>query len=182
MHSKEAEMIFCFNAGEIFQVAIEIEKNGQVFYEQGQSAVEDPEVKELFAALARDEVNHQKRFETLLSELPEELKRPTVSDLDQELDLYVRDLAGQHVFGASEGFKSEMEKIRTVDDALQLALRFEKDSVIFYLGMHDATCEGKARDIVSMLVKEEQEHVRRLSLQLRRCSDNVRECLVHWPA
>jgi len=175
-------MIFCFNAGEIFQVAVEIEKNGQAFYEQAYKAVDDPEVKDLFTALARDEISHQKRFESLLSDLPEELKRPTVSDLDQEVDLYIKDLAGQHVFRADEGFRSELEKIKTVDDALQLALRFEKDSVIFYLGMQDATCEGKARDIVSILIKEEQEHVRRLSFQIRRCSADVRECLLHWPA
>ena len=174
-------MLFCFNAGEIFQVAIEIEKNGLAFYEKAFEAVSDPEIRELFGALAKDEVAHMDRFQSLLSKLPEELKLPTVSDLDQELDLYIQDLARQHVFGTGEEFKSELAQIRTVEDALKLALRFEKDSVIFYLGIQEATCEGKARDVVGLLVKEEQQHVRRLSLQMRRCSGDVKGCLLHWP-
>lgn len=174
-------MIFCFNAGEVFQVAIAIEKNGLIFYEKAGQLVSDPEIKELFVALARDEVEHKRRFEALLSELPEEIKRPTVSDLDHELDLYIKNLADQHVFGTEEGFKAQLAGIRTVEDALKLALQFEKDSVIFYLGMQDATCEGKARDIVTLLVKEEQKHVRGLSLQMGKCSANVKECLLHWP-
>ncbi len=174
-------MIFCFNAGEVFQVAIAIEENGLAFYEKACQLVSDPEIKELFAALARDEVEHKRRFEVLLSELPEGLKRPTVSDIDHELDLYIKNLADQHVFGTDEGFKAQSASIQTVEDALKLALQFEKDSVIFYLGMQDATCEGKARDIVTLLVKEEQQHVRRLSLQMGKCSANVKECLLHWP-
>jgi rubrerythrin len=174
-------MFFCFNAGEIFQVAVEIEKNGLAFYESARQAVSDPEVRELFAALARDEVEHKHRFEALLSELPEELKRPTVSDLDNELDLYIRNLADQHVFGTGEGLKSQSACALTTEDALKLALQFEKDSVIFYLGMQEATCEGKARDVIDLLIKEEQQHLRRLSLQIGKCSANVKECLLHWP-
>ncbi len=49
-----------------------------------------------------------------------------------------------------------------------MALQFEKDSVIFFLGMEEATCEGKDRDLITLLLKEEQSHVRRLSLQMQR--------------
>lgn len=174
-------MLFCFNAGEVVRVAIEIEKRGLVFYNHAQKLVGDEEVKEAFSALAGDELKHQTMFESLLLDLPEELKRPTVSDLDQEMDLYIRDLASQHVFGTGDGSESELAKIETVEDALKLALRFEKDSVIFYLGMLEVTCEGKARETVSLLIKEEQRHIRRLSLQMRRCSESVRNCLFHWP-
>ena len=48
--------------------------------------------------------------------------------------------------------------------ALKLVLQFEKDSVIFFLGMQEATCEGKDRDRITLLIKEEQSHVRWLSL------------------
>lgn len=174
-------MLFCFNAGEIVRVAIEIEKNGFSFYERAAKAVSDPALRELFTALARDETHHLQRFEALLCELPDELKTPNVSDLDSELDLYIRDLAGQHVFGTEAEFKSELKKIRTIDDALNLALRFEKDSVIFYLGMQEATCEGKSKDTVNQLVQEEQQHVRRLSVQIRKCSDDIKGCLLNWP-
>jgi hypothetical protein len=43
---------FCFNAPEVFQVAIEIIENGRAFYEKTGSLIEDPEVNKLFADLA----------------------------------------------------------------------------------------------------------------------------------
>ena len=52
--------------------------------------------------------------------------------------------------------------------ALKLAINFEKDSVIFFLSLQDAA-EGKAgQETIKALVKEEQEHLRRLSLELSR--------------
>jgi len=174
-------MQFCFNAGEIFQLAIDIEENGIAFYKEAQQAVEDPEMRRLFSALAAEEMEHKRQFMEFLSKLPEDLKQPTVFDPDNELDRYLQTLADQHVFGKGREIKEELAKIRTLADALNLALRCEKDSVIFYLSMQEATCEGKARDFISLLIKEEQQHVRRLSVQFQKCSADARECLLNWP-
>ena len=43
-----------------------------------------------------------------------------------------------------------------------------QDSVISFLCVQEAACEGKDRDLLGILIKEEQDHVRRLSLQARR--------------
>lgn len=161
-------MLFCFNPAEVFQIAIEIEENGKSFYERAQEIVEDAEVQKLFSELAREEVEHRKRFDSIKSALPGDLQTPTVSDPDNQLDQYIKMMADQHVFSSTEEMILKVSEIRSVSDALKLAIQFEKDSVIFYLGMQEATCEGKARDLVSLLIKEEQDHVRRLSLQLRR--------------
>lgn len=174
-------MIFCFNAGEVFDVAIKIEKNGISFYEKAQKAIDDPDVKELFKALAGDGLDHKKRFDELKKELPEELRRPTVSDPDNELDMYIQMLADQHVFSSVEETSEQLASVKTVSDALNMALRFEKDSVIFYLSLQEATCEGRAHDLITRLIKEKQEHVKRLSIQMRKCSADVKECLLHWP-
>jgi rubrerythrin len=174
-------MLFCFNAGEIFQLAIDIEKNGIAFYREVQQATEDPEMKQLFSVLESEEVEHKKRFEEFLSGLDAELKRPTVFDPDNELDLYLQTLADQHVFGKDQETRTRVAGIRTITDALELALQCEKDSVIFYLSMQEAACEGKARDLISLLIKEEQQHMRRLASQMRRCSADAKECLLNWP-
>ena len=50
-------MIFCFNAAEVFQVAIEIKENGRAFYEKAQNIIQDPEVQELFVDLARKKLS-----------------------------------------------------------------------------------------------------------------------------
>jgi len=77
-------------------------------------------------------------------------------------------MADQHIFRNDKEMQEQISKIKTTVDALRMAIQFEKDSVLFFLSMQEATCEGKGRDLVNLLVKEEQEHVRRLSLQLRK--------------
>jgi rubrerythrin len=161
-------MIFCFSAGEVFQIGIEIEENGKAFYDKAQKIIEDAGVKGLFADLASQEVEHKKRFELLKAQLPPEVQTATVNDPDNELYSYIRMMADQHVFRSSAEVDEQLSRVKTAADALRLAIQFEKDSVLFFLSMQDATCEDKGRELINMLVKEEQEHLKRLSLQLRK--------------
>ena len=175
-------MIFCFNAGEVFEVAIRIEKNGIAFYERAQQAIDDPDVKALFSALAEDGQKHKKQFEDFKAGLPQELKAPTVQDPDNQLDQYIEVLADNHVFSSDRSLEDELATVKTVSDALDMAMRFEKDSVIFYLSMKEATCEGRAFELIDALIKEKQHHVQRLSVQTKKCSADVKECLLNWPS
>jgi len=161
-------MLFNFNAPEVFRIAVEIEKNGKTFYEKAQGLLEDIGVKKLFEELARDEVEHGKEFSAMLAQLPPETASPAVWDPDNSLDQYIKMMADQHVFVSGESLDANLAKVKGLRDALQLAIEFEKDSVIFFLSMQDATDDKKAQELISLLVKEEQEHLRRLSLELRR--------------
>jgi rubrerythrin len=72
------------------------------------------------------------------------------------------------VFISSESLEAQLGGIKDARDALKLAVEFEKDSVIFFLSMQDATEGAKGKDFIGSLVKEEQEHLRRLSLELKK--------------
>ena len=58
-------MSYGFNAGEVFKIAIQIEENGKKFYEESQKAIDNADVKKLFADLAQQEIEHKKKFENL---------------------------------------------------------------------------------------------------------------------
>jgi rubrerythrin len=161
-------MIFNFNAAEVFKIAVEIEENGKRFYEQSLSCIDDPEVKQLFEELASEEVQHKKKFQSMLAELPKEAAAPTVFDPDNQQAQYIRMMADQHVFARSESVDTKVCELKDMRDALRLAIDFEKDSVIFFLSMQEATDSKKGKELVNLLVKEEQEHLRRLSAQLHR--------------
>jgi rubrerythrin len=161
-------MFFCFSAGEVFQIGIEIEENGKAFYDKAQKIVKDAAVNQLFAELASQEVEHKKRFEALKAQLPPEAQKATVSDPDNELYAYLKMMADQHVFRNSSEVDAQLAQVKSAADALKLAIQFEKDSVLFFLSMQDATCEDKDRELINLLVKEEQEHLKRLSLELRK--------------
>ena len=161
-------MIFNFNAAEVFKVGIKIEENGKAFYEKALKVIDNPEIKKLFQELAQEEVGHKKKFEELLGQLPPQAAESTVWDLDNETDAYIKMMADQHVFVGGESIETQISHLKNVKDALNLAINFEKDSVIFFLTIQDATDEAKGREFIGQLVKEEQQHLRRLTLELKK--------------
>lgn len=163
-------MIFNFNAAEVFDIAIKIEENGKRFYDRSRELVKDPEVQKLFAELAQEEIKHKEKFTALKNQLPTSTAAGTVFDPNNELDLYLKMMADQHVFVSSAGVDAQLAKIQNAADAVKMAVEFEKDSVIFFLTMQDATEEAQGKAFIGALVKEEQEHLRRLTLELKRIS------------
>jgi rubrerythrin len=161
-------MVFNFNAAEVFDIAIKIEENGKRFYDRGREIVKDPEVQKLFEELSVEEIKHKEKFTTLKRQLPASAASGAVFDPNHELDLYIKMMADQHVFISTESVDAQLARIRDARDALKMAVDFEKDSVIFFLTMQDATEGAKGKEFIGSLVKEEQEHLRRLTLELKR--------------
>lgn len=161
-------MIFGFNAAEVFQIAVEIEENGRAFYEKASEKINDAEVQAIFKELALQEVEHKKKFMELKASLPSQASAATVFDPNNELAHYLKMMADGHVFRKSESVDEKIAQVKDAVDALRMAMEFEKDSVIFFLSMQDATEEEKGRRFIGLLVKEEQEHLRRLALQLKK--------------
>ncbi|ROR03272.1 ferritin-like domain-containing protein [Desulfosoma caldarium] len=161
-------MIFGFNAAEVFQIAVEIEENGKAFYEKVAAKIDDPDVQAIFRDLAQQEVEHQRKFQELKAQLPPQAAQSTVYDPNNEMAHYLKMMADGHVFRTSESVDAKIATIQDAVDALRMAMEFEKDSVIFFLSMQDATEEEKGRQFIGLLVKEEQEHLRRLAVQLKK--------------
>lgn len=161
-------MIFGFNAAEVFQIAVEIEENGRAFYEKALAKIEDPDVQAIFQDLALQEVEHKKKFLELKEKLPPQASQSTVFDPNNEMANYLKMMADGHVFRTSDNVDRKLAQVKDAVDALRMAMEFEKDSVIFFLSMQEATEEEKGRQFIGLLVKEEQEHLRRLALQLKK--------------
>ena len=163
-------MSYGFNAGEVFKVAIQIEENGRKFYEESQKSIESAEVRALFADLAIQEIEHREKFKTLLAKLPPESAATKVWDPENELDSYIKLMADSHVFIEGDEIRKRIGSIRNSSDALKLAMDFEKDTLVFFLGLEGAMAGKKEQELIKSLVYEEQEHLKRLSLELRKIS------------
>jgi rubrerythrin len=161
-------VIYGFNASEVFQIAIDIEENGRRFYEKAMGLSDDHEVKTIFAALAREEAEHLEKFKDLKSQLPEAASDDTVWDPENEIDQYLQMMADMNVFRSDVDMEEKLSMVGSIEDALKLGIQFEKDSIIFFLSMQEATAENKGRESIDQLVNEEKEHLKRLSLELRR--------------
>ncbi|NVM24981.1 MAG: ferritin family protein [Desulfobacterales bacterium] len=166
-------MIYGFNADEVFQIAIDIEKNGKRFYEKAMDLVDNPDVKALLSSLAQDEVEHLKTFTELKAQLSRAATENTVWDPEHEMNRYLQMMADMHVFRSDLDVGEGLSRVKSLEDALNLGIQFEKDSIIFFLAMQDATEEKRGREFIGQLVDEEKKHLKKLSLELRR--HNVRE-------
>ena len=153
-------MSFEFSADEIFEMAEQMERNGQQFYNAAAAAVQGEEHKKLLLELAGMEVDHEKTFQTMRGELTQKEKDTNVFDPQGEAALYLKALVDTRVFFQKEMDVSSMEKI------LKAAIEAEKDSIVFYLGMKNAVPEDLGRTRLDDIIKEEMNHVRLLSREL----------------
>ena len=152
-------MSFDFNADEIFQIGVQIETNGQKFYEMVSRNVLEPSAQKLFSDLARWESEHIKLFKKLRERLPNSAKRGDLFDPNQELHLYVKAAADSHVFVRNKDIPELSSHCKTPIEALDLALAFEKDSVVFYTTMKKLVPESLGKAEIDALIDEEISHI-----------------------
>ena len=155
-------MLF-FSASEIIKVAIQIEKNGFVFYRSLTDSIEEENVKKLFDHLADEEDKHVRSFEFLYEAFKD--YEPDIQDRDEHYD-YISALAGMNVFTQKGATDNIIGKIKDRKGALDMAIRFEKDSIVFFLEIKALVRESQ-RDAVDELIRQEQEHLKKLFLMSR---------------
>ena len=157
---RTGNMRYDFNADEIFEMAEQMERNGESFYKKAAASIQDAVQKELLLKLADMEVEHEKTFKNMRKDLSAAAKSATVFDPDGEAALYLRALVDTRVFFEKQVDVSSMEKI------LKAAIEAEKDSIVFYLGMKNAVPEKFGQDRIEGIIKEEMGHIRLLSREL----------------
>lgn len=153
-------MMYDFNADDMFEIAQRLERNGVEFYQKAAGAVKDPQARALLEDLARMEMDHEKAFTGMRSQLSSAEKAETVFDPQGEAFLYLKALADMRVFFEKTIDTSSMEAI------LKDAITAEKDSIVFYLGMRDAIPQDMGRSRLDDIIREEMGHIRLLSREL----------------
>jgi rubrerythrin len=152
-------MSFNFNADEIFQIGVQIEANGQKFYETVAKNTSEPAAQKVFLDLAKWESEHIELFKNLRHGLPESAKQEDVFDPNQELHLYLKATADSHVFIRNKDISELASKCKTPIDALNLAIAFEKDSVVLFTTMKKLVPPHLGKDQIDALIDEEISHL-----------------------
>jgi len=148
-----------FSGEEIIRLAVEIEKAGQAFYEAAARKVGDSEVAALFTALGGEEERHIVDFQTLGERLKKEFSAN--ESYTGEYGDYLKAIIDQHVFNL-ENVDSLVENVVVAREALAIALRFEKDSILIFQEFLEVV-DQKGREVVQKLIDQEREHIRVLA-------------------
>ncbi len=153
-----------FTPAEALNMAMQVEKNGQAFYEAAAQKASDPKVRDLMERLAEWEVRHYETFRQLAGEaasLP-----PLSGSQWEEYDVYLETALHNALFGGPDKALAAVDEIESEEDALRMALGFEKDTLLFYYDLREMVAESQ-RGPVDQIIREEKSHVSLLAALLR---------------
>jgi rubrerythrin len=153
-------MSYAFNADEVFEMALQLERNGAKFYRDAAGAVTIRSKRKLLQDLAVMEDEHGETFTAMRAGLLDKEKESATFDPDGETERYLRALADTRVF-----FKKKVN-LKSLEEIFKAAIEAEKDSIVFYLGMRDIVPQAAGRSRVDRIIDEEMGHLRNLSTEL----------------
>jgi len=153
------------SAAEALKWAMEIEENGEAFYNTVAARSADPQVKALFEDLAAQERGHYRVFQKMLEGVKPDPDLSSVAAEYEEYQHYLQVALANALFaGPDKGLTLAM-KAQDRETALQAAMGFEKDTLLFFYDLREMVSEAE-RKAVSNVILEEKAHLRRLSKML----------------
>ncbi len=157
-----------FNAFEVLTMAERIEINAQNFYQQASKMVDNPDISELFSNLAVWEKEHESLFSDMKSGLSEDEKASTAIDPYDELMLYLAEMADEHVFVKKDlDPASVIDDRSTPEDVINLAIEFEKESILFFLTLKRLISKRSGSEEIQKVIDEEVDHMAYLASKKR---------------
>ncbi|MCK5160625.1 MAG: ferritin family protein [Candidatus Aureabacteria bacterium] len=147
-----------FAGSEVVEMGIQIEKNGRDFYGVLLEKSKSEKAREIYKYLSAEEGKHIVAFEKVL-----ELIRnyEPVESYPGEYFAYLKALAGGYVFTRKNKGSEIAEKIKSDNEAVDLGIKFEKESIVFYEGMKNVVPE-KERGVIEALINQEKNHLLKL--------------------
>lgn len=141
-----------FSVREVVEQAIQTEALGREFYTKMAEKFRDKaELKKLFELLAAHESRHGEDFKKLERALPE--SEP--EHWDEEIP-YLRALVDSEFFLGKDKCLPSLEHVKTAREALEFALCFERETLLYYYTLRESLAE---KTIIDAIIREEKNHI-----------------------
>ena len=141
-----------YSIREIIEQAIQTEKLGNEFYtKMAEKFHDNQELKRLFETLSAHEARHEKSFVALSEKMKDE--EPEGWD---EVTLYLRAIVDSEFFLGKDKCLPSLEHVKTAGEAVDFALCFERETLLYYYAMREAT---KEKEILDKIIAEEKSHI-----------------------
>jgi rubrerythrin len=145
-----------FSLKDIIDIAVQIERNGERAYRRAVEKIKDPSLRSLLQWLADEETRHAKWFEALMDKVPETGNFQEEEKMGRAL---LQEAIGAQSFILEDADFSSMKKI---EDLLDLAIEFEKDTALFYKMLQPLIADQKTLKQLHVIIREENNHAKRL--------------------
>jgi rubrerythrin len=150
-------MPYLLDVKEILEFAVYIEERGYEFYVEAMKKFGEPRVTELFQYLADEEFKHEKVFKKLMQQGGEVKK----GEPDPEYQAYMREFCKAHQLGDKEAINKKLARLSSLEDILDLAMGFEKDSIVFFSELKEMFARGHTASL-EKVIHEEMGHLHKI--------------------
>jgi rubrerythrin len=142
-----------FSLREVFDLAIQIEKNGEKYYRDATKKVSNLSLRSMLEWLAEQEEKHLSWF----SERKEGLETNKDDlELEEMGGSILQGIVGDQSFSLRE---ADLSKIDSVEALIQLAIEFEKDSILFYEMIGSLIDDTETSEKLDEIIAEENHHI-----------------------
>jgi rubrerythrin len=154
-----------YNAAELMELAIQIEKNGKNYFLAMAAKTENEKVREIFNYLANEEQSHLENFVAIRNKIEQSEEETPIADeyATPEMYEYVKAMFDGRIFPNLKSHEELTKEIKTDEQAVYHAISFEKDTVLFFseiLRMLGENSENKP--LIEELIRQEKIHIARL--------------------
>jgi len=150
-----------FSASELFEVAAQIEANGEQFYRLALKKVNRDSLKNLLGWLADQELLHKSAFSGLKEQIALGAKPDTsYLSLNQAV---LSSVMGRHAFSLDE---LQIDSIQDEEEMLRAALLFEEDTIVFFEFISPFVSDPDVTAILEKIKAEELNHKQLLMTKL----------------
>ncbi len=155
-----------FSASEIFDMAIQIEENGEHFYRRALEGIPDRSLREMLQWVANEEAEHRNRFLAMKKLAPRSSDEKWAEQVGGTL---LKSSLQDHIFSLDE---VDLAATTDLQALLDTALVLEQDSVMFYEIIASFVSEPDILQQVTAIVAEEQKHIEALEERKRSLGDS----------
>jgi len=148
---------------DVIDLAVQTEVRGERFYREAATSAVSQRSKALFEYLADEEQNHRETFVKLGETVVSEDVQPAILE---EAMSYIEAAVDTAFFRESTSPLHAITKDTTEEELLEQALAFEKETLLFFIGLLDLV-RPASRKIVERIAAEERRHIARLHRMLQ---------------
>jgi rubrerythrin len=145
-----------FSIREIFDLAIQIEKNGETVYRNALQKISNPSLVSLLQWLADEEVQHAEQFSELKQAVGGTADDPRLEEMGKGL---LQGILGNQTFSLQD---VDFSRIEHIEALLKLTIEFEKDTVLFYEMIGAFIEDEETLTHLKTIIQEENRHVQGL--------------------
>ena len=144
----------------IFEIAQKMERDGTEFYRKAAETA-DKNSRAVLLALAEMELNHERTFAIMRSEVSDGTFEPLVPPKNSQSALYLQAVLNGGGFGSTRAPALSGEE--SIDRIFEIAISLEKDAIVFYQSMKTLVPPGRIREQLDQIIDQEIGHILELT-------------------